>query len=489
MLYKGQLAIDFLNNDIVQEPLNYWKDISEVPSNIIDFIKETTNLRVLRDFETEEYYCPNCLAEIVDDYCACCNYQKPDLNISKNIIDVNIKDKDSLYSRNIYYVFDIIDDQILIYRFSLLMYYNVFTKYMSKREYHIKIENVYHILKTGIEDILNNKYYTYEDYKNNIIDEDFNNTSEYYDSSFLYTENLDMLKYTDLYKYTSIWNLKEYYKKNNFSLASLTYNPIYCKQFEYLVKMKLYNLAASSIDMVNVGNSFKSMFGVEKKYYDFMKNIDIDKYQFKALRLYPTMDIELLNFVAENIDIFEIIPRNIRVDEVKKYIEKVCLKNYNIYDYWDYIYDCKELGLNLKDKNILFPSNFTKQYNKIMKDMTITNNPEINDNIKSLSDIALLNKYETDKYIIFPANSVESLIDESTQMSNCVRTYCNKVSENECQIYFLRHKNNIQKSYVTIEVIDGKITQARTKLNKEPSYEIMNVLKKWENTILPINNK
>lgn len=96
---------------------------------------------------------------------------------------------------------------------------------------------------------------------------------------------------------------------------------------------------------------------------------------------------------------------------------------------------------------------------------------------------------EDDKYIIFPSNSVKSLIDESFQQSNCVRTYCDMVSNNECQIYFMRYKNNISKSFVTIEVRNGKVVQAKTKFNKEPSYEIMNIIKKWEQKLLIVINE
>ena len=101
----------------------------------------------------------------------------------------------------------------------------------------------------------------------------------------------------------------------------------------------------------------------------------------------------------------------------------------------------------------------------------------------------MLNKYEDDKYIIFPASSINSLIDESSQQSNCVRTYCDMVSNNECQIYFMRYKNNIKKSFVTIEVRNNKVVQAKTRFNEEVPEYIMNIIMKWEKTLIPLINE
>ena len=146
------------------------------------------------------------------------------------------------------------------------------------------------------------------------------------------------------------------------------------------------------------------------------------------------------------------------------------------------------MKLNLSDKSILFPKNFIEQHDKITSELIISNNPEINNRIESLSNVISLNNYEDDNFVIFPANSVDSLIDESSQQSNCVRTYCDRVSNNECQIYFMRYKSNINKSFVTIEVRNGKVVQARTKFNEEPSIEIMNIIKKWERTLIMVVN-
>ena len=94
-----------------------------------------------------------------------------------------------------------------------------------------------------------------------------NKICETYFILLFYFENLEELQHNKMYKYSGLWNCKEYLEKENFSIATLTYYPIYCKQFEYLVKMGLYALACDCAYAIKKKNNFKETFGVEKKYY------------------------------------------------------------------------------------------------------------------------------------------------------------------------------------------------------------------------------
>ena len=142
---------------------------------------------------------------------------------------------------------------------------------------------------------------------------------------------------------------------------------------------------------------------------------------------------------------------------------------------------------NLKDNNILYPKDLKDEHDKLYLQVTTKNNPELNDRIKAISNTLQVNKYEDDKYIIFPVNSIESMIDESTQMSNCVRTYIEDYSNGICQIYFMRYKNNKDKSLVTIEVKNKKVVQARMRFNENITNEIDKIIKKWEKTLTEVD--
>lgn len=483
------------DNNIVEEPIRYWKSIDEVPENIKKFILDTVCSRIIYDVSTKQYYCSKCLKALDNNYyCSNCNMQCriPISNKSKYVIYTNINDIKEYQENSKFFVFDIVDGEVLIYIFRVDTCYYNHRMYVPYQINKISIEEVYYVLNNKLVNLLNNSEVLFEDYSKEMDDSYNYDLLDIFDlqvvNHYLYTDNLCELQRTLLYKYTFIWKLKNFFMDNNFTLSSLTYYPICCKQFEYLVKMKLYRLAATGPDVVKFDKNFKNTFGVDKKYYSFMKDIDISVSQLNALRICPTTNIDLINFISTDTFLFEELSEYVKVDKIKTYFEKEKLDYHNIYEYYDYIRCCKHLSLDMEDKNILFPKEFIKAHDKITGEMVIATDPKINERIHTLSNLLLLNKYEDDKYVIFPAVSVESLIDESSQMSNCVRNYCLDVSNNECQIYFMRYKDNLSKSLITIEVRDGKIVQARAKFNELPSDEIIKVLRKWEKNIIPITN-
>lgn len=488
------------------ESIDYWKSVDEIPSKIKDFITTTSDSRIIYDENSNKYHCSKCLKELDENkVCESCNkvYKIDDYG-NKKIINCVIKDIRDYQERVYYYFFDINGDDIFIYILKeYISYYNPLTPYPYKTS-KVTIEKVYQVFSDKILDLINNKYFFYEEmaksiefyehdehdadaYLNSNLDTYYEFSLNRYEISFLFTDNLDELKNVNLYKYTGIWNLKDHLKKNSFCLTNLTIYPIYYKQFEYLIKMELYNLALTP-DIIKYQHNFEDTFGVEKKYYEFMKKIDITPSQLYALQVYPTTDINILNFISNDIWLIKELSKYADIEKLKKYFEEQSLNINNLYEYYDYIRCCEEMKLNLKDSNVLFPKQFIQEHDKITRDMIITSDPKTNEKIKTLSSVLVLNKYEDDKYIIFPANSVETLVDESSQQSNCVRTYCNMVSNNECQVYFMRCKDNINQSFVTIEVRNGKIVQAKTKFNQEPNNEIMTILKKWEQQMTPVIN-
>lgn len=477
---------------IIEEPISYWKTQDDIPQNIREFINKTSDSIPLFK-ENNKYYCPICNEELTKEHkCPKCSRK------------FNIKDKlkrlnDYIY----YYVFDINNNDILLYLLREDISYQDVLSFYPFKQSKISIKTIYQILPTKIINITENKHIEYKELEETITrfrettkeidDKDFDLLDEYefntFEHQYLYIDNLSDLKNTTLYKYSNIWALKEYFKNHYFNLSSITFHPVYYKEFEYLVKLNLYELAIHSSSDIKYSGSFKNTFGIPKKHYEFMKNIDIDYLQLEALKLYPTTDIKILNFIKNNLSLIELILKYTNLDKVLNYLKEQKLTLNNLHEYGDYIRCSEEMKLNLKDHSILFPKDFVSSHDKITNDMIITKDPLTNKRIKNLSNILSINKYEDDKYIIFPASSINSLIDESSQQSNCVRTYCDMISNNECQIYFMRYKNNIKKSFITIEVRNNKVVQAKTKYNEEVPKYIMNIIMKWEKTLIPLINE
>jgi hypothetical protein len=63
--------------------------------------------------------------------------------------------------------------------------------------------------------------------------------------------------------------------------------------------------------------------------------------------------------------------------------------------------------------------------------------------------------------------------------NNCVASYIEAVIDGKCHILFLRKKDSLDKSLVTIEIRDNKIVQAKRKFNYPVSKEDQEAIDAW----------
>lgn len=299
---------------------------------------------------------------------------------------------------------------------------------------------------------------------------------EYYLSiyGFVYIDDNTLL--------ANYWNSKELLDNVEVNISDILYG-IYYNNYtlEMLVKNKLYNLA-SEFQKFKKGN-FEDTFGVDKSYLNFMIENNITPDELKILAKVKIKDINLIRYLNDF---------DYTLDKLLKYCNPLDLYKYrlnskNVYEYLDYLKFAKELGFNIKDKKYLYPKNLKQQHNQYMNQVEINKNKVINNKIKSKYKKLIKNKFEYKKYIIIPADSMQSLIDESSQQNNCVKTYAERIARNECDIYFMRCTNSLDKSLVTIEVKNNKVVQQRIKNNMDTNNEQKKIIKLWENKILNCN--
>ena len=80
---------------------------------------------------------------------------------------------------------------------------------------------------------------------------------------------------------------------------------------------------------------------------------------------------------------------------------------------------------------------------------------------------------------IYP-DSPQDIKDEAVQQNNCVASYIQRVLDGECDIMFMRLKDLPEKSLVTLQVVDGKIVQAKCHFNYDITPGQEEAIKKWE---------
>lgn len=513
---------DSFNNTIMDIP--YWKTEDDIPKNIKEFIQNTSDHRVFYDDTIGKFYCAKCLNQLDENnYCKVCNYRHKKFDADSLYYDKNVNiqdnfiatDKYSLGHICTYYVYDIVNYNVWLYCINEEVTYNsTFSGNLYKSsKLYVDTSKSYFIEKDGITKLDTNTYISFkllDDYSKvyeSKMKDDYNNflkKSNYDDiyrvcydfstmpvTAYLYTDNLSKLKET-IYQYSRIWELSDVLKEANSFCDRDFIDPLVNPQFEYLVNYKLYNLAWYSSSYFNSGKNFKEIFGIDKNYLPFMakNNIDID--EFEMLKLNPTFDINLLKELVKwfnyDLEFIKKLVKDYKVNLVTlmNYLKKQKLSYYQTPDYFDYIKMAKQFNIDLTDKKYLYPNNFRNAHDNLFEQIQILKNPYINDKIQNLAKILSINNYEDDTYVIYPAASITDLIDESSQQSNCVRIYSEMIANGECQIYFMRKKDNINKSLVTIEVRNCKIVQARIKYNELPTNEENVALKKWETTLTPL---
>ena len=297
---------------------------------------------------------------------------------------------------------------------------------------------------------------------------------------YLYKNNLEkVLKGTVLEK-SRLWDAVRAPYTKGYNIKNLLYqakSPL----FETLVELKLYNLAESADDFYNTG-SFNKIFGISKDYYEFMKKNNITYDELMVLREYHVKDIKKIRFLAKYRGSLESIKKYMPLDKFIEYFKSNKLEDSRLY--LDYLEFAKQLGIDLKNKKYLFPKNLKQMHDEYERQIEILEQEKLAKSISTRAKGLKKNIFKNDGFIIFPAESVQAMIEESTQQHNCVRTYADKYAKGECDIYFMRKANKPTESLVTVEVVKNKVVQKRIKHNEETTEKQNKFLKAWERKVL-----
>lgn len=268
------------------------------------------------------------------------------------------------------------------------------------------------------------------------------------------------------------------------------------ESFEMLWKMKLYNLSFYS-KALNKKGSFHKRFGVPKSFLKFMQDNDISYKELMLLQLFQKEDKNLiqkyrynnindLRYLVKNDILNDFINSNNSLSttninllkDIGKFVPLKKLMNYskglkNLHIYRDYLEMSQRLALNYKSKKDLFPRNLISRHDKLQKKIKIEEDRETKFAVYLRYLELSKYTYEDEKYIVFPAPSIDALKDEGQQQGNCVGyMYLNPYMKGETEIFFIRELANVTKSFITLEFKNGKVVQKelphhRTNFNNE----------------------
>lgn len=172
--------------------------------------------------------------------------------------------------------------------------------------------------------------------------------------------------------------------------------------------------------------------------------------------------------------------------------EKITIRNL-IIDWKDYIEDCEKLKFNLRNDFVLFPNDLIKRHRETSEMIKVENEKEITKNIKKLKE-KIGNNYEFENKefkVMFPSDASQ-IRKEGQDLKHCVGGYAERFSKGETIILFVRRKEELLKSYYTMEVsLKNTIVQCRGKSNcsYEDNKKLKMFINKYKNQILKNNFK
>lgn len=106
------------------------------------------------------------------------------------------------------------------------------------------------------------------------------------------------------------------------------------------------------------------------------------------------------------------------------------------------------------------------------------------DNCDYDTKIALYNgpcgyEFEDETYKVIVPMTVKEFVDEAIQQDNCVASFIAAVASGRTHIVFIRKKEAVLKSYITVEILNNQIEQAKCRFNVIPSRKDFEFIEYW----------
>lgn len=213
----------------------------------------------------------------------------------------------------------------------------------------------------------------------------------------------------------------------------------------------------------------------------------LDKKGINMLRKYNMSYKELEIYLKTKIDDYEMIKKGSLINyqiarlnhDARKVINYLLDKKYNLLNYEDYLTWCNELGMNMKDKRILYPDDPREAHDRVLKDKTKYEDSIYTKKINDFSKELMKYAFKKEGLEIKPVETQADLIYESKILGHCVRTYAQRVAERKTSIFFIRKQEDNGKPYVTLELKENKVIQCRARNNLRPNDDTVQFVNDW----------
>lgn len=169
--------------------------------------------------------------------------------------------------------------------------------------------------------------------------------------------------------------------------------------------------------------------------------------------------IDLLQNVGSNYHLKD-IPDIVGAKNTSKVIKYIVKQKSDIQTYWDYISNCKQLKDDINSKEIMFPPHLQAAHDRAYAAIEAKKIKEDKKKKHELNKKRKKLEYEEGNLVVIQPRNAEEIICEGQTLRHCVGGYVSRHVKGETNIMFIRHKDNPEVPYFTIEIDNSyKIVQ------------------------------
>lgn len=291
----------------------------------------------------------------------------------------------------------------------------------------------------------------------------------YQAQKYVYPKNLKAVLERTKFAYSSLWELAESAVSFNLYKALCLYDSM--PQLEYVIKLKMYNVAKGLIerrlyvyrDETNV-KKFLGLQTQEQLEYVIKNNLtasELDIYRKRIENNLPDTEAskKLLSFCNWYGDSFakEILDV-MSAESFYEYflrqskIKKETFRNFCL-DYRDHLNVCKKLGADIHNTMYSKPLDFYALHTRLATELKAQEKQVFDAQITAVYNaMHEFCEWTDGKYsIIMPATSRE-IVQEGIEQAHCVGNYTGRVARAESIILFVRRVDKVDEAWYTMEI-------------------------------------
>ena len=159
------------------------------------------------------------------------------------------------------------------------------------------------------------------------------------------------------------------------------------------------------------------------------------------------------------------------------------------HEYRDYLRECGQLGLDLHNREVLFPKDLKAAHERTMAQVSFEKNKTDQEKFQKAVDRLEKYAWQKDGLLIRPARTQEELREEGIALHHCVGGYIRQMADGETAIFFVRKLDAPDTPYFTLELQKKRVIQCRTAHNAsyERYPEILSFVQEWEQEVVTGN--